>query len=672
MRFERARAVARAALALVCGALTAVVLVVLPGNPARALPLESHEPGLYLALGAPTQLMRGAQGSDGAISFEPVGAPAPRSYNALAAHLPDRALYAIADQSGDLLRVLADGSTRTVMPLDASSVVGAFADSAHPDRMYYVPRGAKRLAWVDVVTQERGGVPMDASFAPVDFTWSSGYLWGLRVVDRRAVLTRLGLDGRIVETPLPAVDGTRFGSGSFGGAWTYGNGSLGFLANSGGAVQLRVSSADPVRAELIGYADSPASNNLDAALIPAPPVHLSVRAEASWSGPRTPLLLTAVVRNDGSTDSSGYQLDFGPERLDSRAVKMPNGCAAASGRYLCAGGPLKPGEERHHEFALSMVSAGASHAPDWTARVHGNEEDPAPASEPVPFPVLAPAPVLIDTDVKARVVDARREGTVTAEKPVQVFVLIRNRGNAPLEGVRASIDFAPWPAQTLDDAVEPGELRTIRFEGRVADLRIGGIVQVSTTVTARAGGAEVRVQSNALALSGVGIRANPGGLGGPQPAPVGNIDPLDPPPPFVIMPDDATPAANADGASGAGGASGTAAGGSAGSGGAGNGSGGTGTAVGAGAPGAGGEAGSGTADSRAAADAADGTTGGATRVDGAGGAAARTGPAVLSATGAATAPALPAIPALLVLGGGALAAYAGVRASRRRTRSAAR
>lgn len=540
MRFKGVRAVARAVLALACGALIVATLLIAPAGSAEADSPESHEPGLYLALGSPTQLMRGSQRSDGGIAFDPVGAPTGRSYNALAAHLADSALYAIEDASGDLIRVLGDGTTRTVMRLGAASVVGAFADSEHPDRMYYVPRGSKQLAWVDVATREQGAIPMTGSFVPVDFAWSRGYFWGLRIMDRQAVLTRLGLDGRLQEAPVPGVDGTRFGGGSFGGAWTYGNGNLGFLANSGGAVQLRLATDDPAKAELVGYADSPASSNLDAALIPAAPVHLSVRFMAEWSGGRKPVHLIPVVRNEGTTVSSGYQLDFGPERPDNRAVEMPEGCAESGGRFLCVGGPLQPGEERQHDFALSMISSGSAYTQQWTVSVQGNESDPVPASAPVSFPAFRPDPVLLDTDVKARVVDAVRDGFVTVDKPVQVFVLVRNRGDAALTGVRVSVDGAPWNAQTLEGELQPGELRTVRFEGRVDDLMIGGIAQVSATVTADVDGAKTRVQSKPLHLSGHGVLPNAGGLSGPQPAPVGNIDPLDPPPPFVIMPDDRT------------------------------------------------------------------------------------------------------------------------------------
>lgn len=653
MRFKGVRAVARAALAFACGALMVSVLIAVPGGPARAGGADEHEPGLYLALGSPTRLMRGTQGAGGALEFGPVGSPSGSSYNALAAHLPDRALYAIGDPGGELLRVLDDGTTRAVAQLGASSVVGAFADDAFPDRLYYVPRGTKRLAWVDVVTRERGETPMDRAFAPVDMAWSRGYFWGLRIIDRQAVLSRLGLDGRVEETVVPAVDGTRFGSGSFGGAWTYGNGNLGFLANSGGAVQLRLASVDPVKAELVGYADSPASNNLDAALIPAPAVHLSVRFEASWGGPRTPMELAPVVRNDGATASSGYQLEFSPEGRDSRAVDSPEECAHAAGRFLCAGGPLQPGEERRHGFMLSMVSAGSEYAPRWVAAVQGNEADPAPVAAPSAFPAFRPTPVVIDTDVKARVVDARREGTVTVDKPVQVFVLVRNRGASPLSGIRVSIDYAPWKAQTIDQELQPGELRTVRFDGRVEDLMVGGIARVSTTVTADIDGAKARVQSKMLPLSGEGVRANSGGRAGPQPGPVGNIDPLDPPPPFVILPEGHDARAGADG-SGAAAGSPTSPGGAGGA-----------------ASGTGGARGAGGASAAASDAAANGATGGNSgsgetgtgsstgSVADSGAAAVRATAPELSATGAASngAAAAPAA-ILLLLGGGALAAAA--------------
>ena len=651
------------------------MLIVVPGGSARAGGSEEHEPGLYLALGSPTRLMRGTQGDGGALGFVPVGSPSGSSVNALAAHLPDRALYAIGDPGGELLRVLDDGTTRAVAQLGASSVVGAFADDAFPDRMYYVPRGTRRLAWVDVVTRERGETPMNRSFTPVDMAWSGGYFWGLRVVDRQAVLSRLGLDGRVEEAVVPAVDGTRFGSGSFGGAWTYGNGNLGFLANSGGAVQLRLRTAEPILAELVGYADSPASNNLDAALIPAPPVHLSVRFEASWGGPRTPMEITPVVRNDGATASSGYQLDFSPEGPDSRAVESPEECVRSAGRFLCSGGPLQPGEERRHRFALSMVSAGAEYAPSWAAAVHGNEADPDPVAAPASFPAFKPTPVVIDTDVKARVVDVRREGTVTVDKPVQVFVLVRNRGSSPLSGIRVSIDFSPWKAQTIDEELQPGELRTVRFEGRVADLMIGGIAGVSTTVTAAIDGEKARVQSKMLPLSGVGVRANAGGRTGPQPEPVGNIDPLDPPPPFVILPEGHDARAGTDGSStsagpptspGAAGGSASGLGGARGAGGSS-----TGSSNGSHASAAQGDARQGDASGES--DVAETGTGSATGTDADSNATVvRAAAAELSATGAGPSGAAAVPAAILLLLGAGVFAVSARRGRSFRSRSAAR
>lgn len=518
------RAFARVGALLVVGTLVSSV-VALTGQSARAeAPVvraveaelaaqPAHQPGLYLSVGKPTQLMRGRVGDDGSLAFSPVGSRADDTYNALAAHLGTAELYAVSDPDGALVRVGEQGAVQRVASLGATSSVGAFAGGEFADRMYYLPRGRMSLAWVDVVSQQRGEVPLSHPFAPIDMAWNDGYFWGLLTSYRSGVLTRLSLDGEVTTTIVPGFDASRFPGGTFGGAWTYGNGNLGFAASEGGTVQLRILDALDAHAEVVGYSASPASNALDAAMLPDDRADLEVRVEPSPAAANGSVRFSVAVRNVGGAPSSGYQLRFGPDDEDDRVVSAPQECAAGEGELaerllLCAGGPLRPGSERTHEFVLHAMQAGSAFTRSWSASVQGNEEDPDPANSVVRFDTPGSVPVPVDIEMKVRVLDDDRNGLPDPGERIQAFGVVTNRSGETLRGatVHAIGGQISGSAEIAGD-IAPEESRTVLIASVLPDLGDEPVGSIRGEI--RAFSAGVPIRSASLPVIVLGSYATP-------------------------------------------------------------------------------------------------------------------------------------------------------------------
>ena len=529
-------------------ATTAVLLgTIAPESTAYAAGTPQHEPGLYLSVGQPTQLNRGQTEPGGALTLLPVGVPSSTAYNALAAHIPTSSLYAVGnDQNGTLFRVLSDGTLEPVMQLGTPSSAAAFGEGALADRMYYVQRNSQRLAWVDVVTQQRGAVQGSDRFEPIDMAWNSGYFWGLKGRGDQAKITRMSLDGDVVTAAIPPLDTAKLGSGDFGAAWTYANGNLGFVSNGGGSVQLRVVNADPIEVKIVGYASGPTSNQLDAAMIPAPPGDVAVGLSIGWAGPGTSVSVYVVVTNQGSTPVSGYQVSFGPEVADGRVVESASECVVDRTTFQCGGGPLLPGEERTHSFIVQTVAGGSGFSPRWNASVELNEVDVDPTNNSVSMPLPFSTSANVSTDVKARVIDTNGDGKASPGEEIEVFVLVTNSGPHTLSDVEVHLDTTFQDTQKIEGTIAPGERRTVRFPHVVpkheADVTLG----IASSLSARVSGVPITTASNALLVVGEHATPNPGGLEGEQPSSLGERDPLAYPPWLQPRPPVDVPGADAE------------------------------------------------------------------------------------------------------------------------------
>lgn len=509
----RATGLLRRVGALIAVGATVSAGAIVPTSVAHAVGSPQHEPGLYVSIGGSTQLNRGHIDADGALSMDQVGAPSPTSYNALAAHLPTSSLYAIAN-GGKLLRVLNDGSVEGIERPDGSPVnVGgsrtsaAFGGGAYEDHLYYNANNTATLGCFNVVTRaDCGTVTLSKWFTPVDMTWSDGSFWGLQGTGTNAKLTRLTLDGtqRIeVETaPIPELDESKVTSGSYGAAWTFGNGNLGFLSSGGGSVQLKILSADPIVAEVVGYSGGPGSNQLDGAMIPESPGDVELSVSSDWTGAGDAHLVTATVRNVGVTPVTGYQLLIGPDSADTRPIVAPLACTPTAGSNQCIGGALQPGEHRSLQLELGEPADPAILAASWSASVELNEVDTNPANNSAIFSPSMPAPVDVQTEVKARVSDTNNDGAASPGEKMEVFVVVANNSAQTLSNVSVQLDTIFPQAQELAGQIPPGARRTIRFVNEVPDIGPEGEEFIVSSLNAVANGTPVNSLSSELIVLG--------------------------------------------------------------------------------------------------------------------------------------------------------------------------
>lgn len=487
---------------------------IVPTGIANAAVSPRHDPGLYISVGQPTQLNRGQINASGELTMEAVGAPAATTYNALAAHLPSASLYAVADTNGQLLRVLDDGSVESVVgsegdpvSVGSSSSAATFGEGALQDQLFYVVKNGRELGCFDVVAAQQCGVRvLSPAFVPIDMAWNGGYFWGLSGAGTEAKLSRVSLDGVVTTAAIPALDATKVKGGSFGAAWTYGNGNLGFMSNGGGSVQIRVTATEPIAAEVVGYSTGEVSKQLDGAMIPPSPGDVAVAATSRWTGTGDTHRVTATVRNVGATPVTGYQLGLAPDAADTRAVAGLSTCSAVAGAFRCIGGALEPGEERSLQFELAGPGDAAVVAAQWTARVELNEVDLNPANNAAVFAPVVPAPIDVHTEVKARVMDTNNDGLASSGEKIEVYVLVENNSPETLTGIAVQLDSIIPQTQAVTGQILPGARRTIKFANVVPQLgpEIGEIILSS--LSAHANGVPVSARSGELIVLGEGAR----------------------------------------------------------------------------------------------------------------------------------------------------------------------
>ena len=513
----RATKFSKRAGALIAAGTVVLAGAVVPTSVAYAVGSPQHEPGLYVSVGGPTQLKRGQIDAGGALTMEAVGAPSSLTYNALAAHLPTASLYAVAN-SGALLQVLDDGSVEDVELPDGSPVdfggtssAAAFGEGARADQMFYVADNGRVLGCFDVAQLEycTPGAPTGPTslrFTPIDMAWTNGYFWGLEGNGSNAKLFRMSSGGEVTTANVPAIDPQRIGSGSYGAAWTYGNGNLGFMSNGGGSVQLKITSADPIQAEIVGYSTGATSNQLDGAMIPPAPGDVELSFTSEWTGVGDSHQVTATVRNVGATPVTGYQLQVEPDAADTRPVALPNACTATGALLQCIGGGLLPGEARSLQLGLGEPTDPAVRANQWSGRVELNEVDTNPANNIATFSPSVPAAVDVRTEVKARVIDTNNDGAASPGEKMEIFVVVSNHSAETLSNVSVEIDTIFPQTRELEGQIPPGARRTIRFVHETPQLDPDSDEIVLSSMRAQANGRPVTSLSGELIVLGDGAR----------------------------------------------------------------------------------------------------------------------------------------------------------------------
>ena len=400
------------------GAIAAVVGLVAPfvgvlvssGSTAGAAstsPLLCSVSSVFLAQGAPTSVLALLYGS-GATSFSPIGTAHGWAYNALGYDTIDHFLYAVSygnvSPPGHLLRIdsLGDVTDLGVISGDsdlqnatgpAGQPAGAWAGAFDGAGNFYVMArwGLRHLDEIDVTSTPPAVVSSIATtpqFTPLDFTWASGFLWGMGWVKGTNYIDRLDPTNGTVTSFVSPVQTTADSPLSYGAAWTYANGDLGFSSNKSGTVYSIGVSAPSSAAPTFTLVSSlvgpipPRGNNdgasCAAAAVAAPP--LSVDLAVAKTGPATAAAGSSItwqitVTNNGPDTSSGFAVDdVVPAGVTSVSTTTP-GCTVTGSTLHCTEGSLASGQ------TFTVVLDGLAPTPfasciSNTATVTGNESDP--------------------------------------------------------------------------------------------------------------------------------------------------------------------------------------------------------------------------------------------------------------------------------------------------------
>ena len=348
-----------------------------PAAAAASVPFNPAQPTIFIAQGTTTQL-NSATSSGGTISFTPVGRPtAGVTYNAIGYDTCNNFIYAVQSTNanggslGSIIKIASDGSiTNTGINVGSGFNVGAFGpDTATCDDFYVGTSGTSGL---DEVNVNNGNITQIKSVNPAgpDMTFANGFFWSMAGPN---LIQRIDLTPSPREQDLHGVDSgpqpaASAPTGSFGAAWTYGNGDVGFSNNNSGNIyEIRIanaSSATPTFTTVISQ-KGPATSNNDGTNAPGLNTDLALTksADPTMVDPGGAVTFSLTVTNNGPGNSSGYVLnDPLPAGVTGASTATP-GCAINAQTLVCAGSPLAVGVvgDRHGDDERSESLPGADH-----------------------------------------------------------------------------------------------------------------------------------------------------------------------------------------------------------------------------------------------------------------------------------------------------------------------
>ncbi|HEY5514994.1 MAG TPA: hypothetical protein VIK12_02145, partial [Pengzhenrongella sp.] len=306
------------------------------------------------------------------------------AYNAIGFRVADDYIYGIASD-GQLVRVENNG---TATQLGAISGVtgglysGAFGEGAYADTYFARPTGSSTSLYsINVTTRQATTITLSQAVECNDFTWADGYLWGVEpngTDDWRVV--RISPTGAVTTIPTTGVfpDTTVGDTGTYGAAWTYGNGNIAVSHNGSGNIT-QFSVTNPTAAlptvTKVSTIKGPATSQNDATTTPSSLTDLVVTvADPAPAAPSSSISWTITVTNDGPGGSSGSVVSF-PVPTGVTDVALPTGCTQAADVVQCVTGPLPNVSSDLFVFSATSPAAGAVSATSPVTIV-GNEADP--------------------------------------------------------------------------------------------------------------------------------------------------------------------------------------------------------------------------------------------------------------------------------------------------------
>ncbi|MGH9170415.1 MAG: DUF6923 family protein [Acidimicrobiales bacterium] len=346
-------------------------------------------PTIFLAQSSPTKLYDSLYGA-GKATFSGIGKSHGWDYNAVGYDATDKYLYGVslptgnkAYPGGHLVQIGRSGEIADLGAVSGDAYLsrngvnnGAFDNSG---RFWVGDPADNTLDEVSLTTPPKveRAVALKGSWAPSDFTFADGYLWGIASDGTAVKVYRLDLSsGRVASFSAPKGIAS---AKDFGAAWTYGNGNLGFDANSTGALYqvsvAKASSSAPALALVSTYSGPMANNNDGAACVPTP-ANLSITATGPASATvGSGLSWKLTVKNLGPGISSGYVIDDSPPTGVTAVASSSPGCHVARSAVTCDEGELKVGQSASYTVEGDAPSTGNVCVTD-TSTLTGNESDP--------------------------------------------------------------------------------------------------------------------------------------------------------------------------------------------------------------------------------------------------------------------------------------------------------
>ncbi|MFI6286771.1 DUF6923 family protein [Streptomyces sp. NPDC051018] len=446
---------------------------------------DPADPTVFVAQEIPTRLYKAITDASGSVTFQPEGAVAAITYNAISYNTADNYLYGVAFEGnaaipiGSVVRIGQGGTvTRVGTSIVPSRMTwGAFAS----DGFLYV--GTATSATVYRINPANGQfttLTLSAIPNASDFTFADGYLWGATNGDGRIVRVNiLGATKTVTTFPAPFLGP----STAYGAAWTFGNGNIGLSNNDTGLVtQVKITnpgSANPVFAA-VSTSPGPASSNNDGAASSGLPTDLSVVKDApEFIKPGSPVTYTLKVKNNGPGNSSGYTVkDTVPAPLTNVASSTP-GCTVSGNTVTCVGGRTLAGAENTITITANSPATMTGCVTN-AASVLANEEDPVSENNQSEAEICPGQPGLtLEKTADPTTVNAVGERVTYSFK-------LTNTGNVALTnpGVNET-DFSGSPSPTVQCPAGPlavgGSLTcTAAYTVTQADLDAGSIENTAT------------------------------------------------------------------------------------------------------------------------------------------------------------------------------------------------